>query len=225
MRPPDTAGKKRKASSLDSPVPDERKRAKPADAPAPGTNSQEDEVQPDQQNDTPTTVAQPAKVEEAPAAADVTAQLAQPTESIDEAELAAFERELAEMEASAQRATAATAAATISAAPMTAEQLAAEAREEQSAQRGKRDVEIEGEREDAARLLEDEFEEMEGLEERVRKLRERREALRKGSIEAGDRAEAIAVVGAQPATNGHAIVEEEEEEEDEDYDDWGFGGG
>ena len=114
--------------------------------------------------------------------------------------------------------------ATISAAPMTAEELAAQAREEQSAQRGRRDVEIEAEKEDAARLLEDEFEEMEGLEERVRRLREKREALRKGSNAASERAEVGAGITANGDVNGHAVVEADEEDEEDDFDEWAFGG-
>lgn len=123
------------------------------------------------------------------------------------------------------------AGAVLSAAPMTAEQIAAQAREEQSTQRGRRDVEIEGEREDAARALEDEFEEMAELEDRVRKLREKREALR-----AGKAAESVAVDGStdivsEPGVNGDADIvaegggeEDEDEEDEEDLDDWNFGG-
>lgn len=76
-----------------------------------------------------------------------------------------------------------TASATISAPAMSAEEIAAQAREEQSVQRGRRDEEIAGEKEDAARALQDEFQEMEELEDRVRKLREKREALRAGRQE------------------------------------------
>lgn len=66
---------------------------------------------------------------------------------------------------------------------MTAAELAAQAREEQSAQRARRDEDMEAEKEEAARALEDEFEEMEGLDERVKKLREQREALRSQSAQ------------------------------------------
>lgn len=139
----------------------------------------------------------------------------------DEDEMAAFERDLARLEAesNAPPASALDSAATISAAPITAEQLAAQAREEASAQRGKRDQELEEEREDAARVLEEEFEEMEGLEERVRKLREKREALRKGSEGADD--------GNVPQVAIGAVANVIEEASDDDYsedDDWKFGG-
>jgi beta-phosphoglucomutase-like phosphatase (HAD superfamily) len=100
------------------------------------------------------------------------------------------------------------------AAPMTAAEIAAQAREEQSAQRGKREEELEAEKDDAARLLEDEFEEMEGLEERVRKLREKREALR--TAHAQTYTAEVAVPEPPPAE------EDESESEDEDWDDWRF---
>ncbi|KAK5724432.1 hypothetical protein LTR15_004477 [Elasticomyces elasticus] len=104
----------------------------------------------------------------------------------DDDELAAFERELAELE-ERNRVAALNAEATISAAPMTAEEIATQAREEQSAQRGRRDVEIEDERDEAANALADEFDEMDGLEARLKRLRERREALRDAKGKPGDR--------------------------------------
>lgn len=87
------------------------------------------------------------------------------------AELAALDRELALMEAE----TINQAAATISAPPMTADEIA---KNEQGLQRASRDAELEAEREDAAKALEEEFEAMDGLEERAKRLRARREALR-----------------------------------------------
>lgn len=105
--------------------------------------------------------------------------------------------------------------AVIEAAPMTAAQIAAQAREDQSAQRARRDEEMEGEKEDAARALEDEFEEMEGLEERVKRLREQREALRSTSG---------APVKAESVAPAPQTIEEdgESESDDEDWDDWRF---
>ncbi|KAJ4342831.1 hypothetical protein N0V95_006810 [Ascochyta clinopodiicola] len=109
--------------------------------------------------------------------------------------------------------------AVIEAAPMTAAELAAQAREEQSAQRARRDEDMEAEKEEAARALEDEFEEMEGLDERVKKLRDQREALRSQS------AQLPAPMETSPAQL-QADVEESEsdgdEDEDEDWDDWRF---
>lgn len=123
--------------------------------------------------------------------------------------------------------------ATISAPSQTAEEIAAQAREELSEQRGRRDAELEEAKEDAARALEDEFAEMQTLEERVKKLREKREMLRAGRIEQ-------AAEGATPEVNGGGskdvvgAVEEAEipqdggedsddDDDDEDFDDWNFG--
>lgn len=107
--------------------------------------------------------------------------------------------------------------ATIEAAPMTAAEVAAKAREEQSAQRALRDEEMEGEKEDAARALEDEFEEMEGLEERVKRLREQRDALRqKPSIQILQEDEVP--VAKTPEDDDM----DSDSEDDEDWEDWRF---
>lgn len=98
---------------------------------------------------------------------------------------------------------------------MTAAELAAQAREEQNAQRARRDEDMDAEKEEAARALEDEFEEMEGLDERVKKLREQREVLRSQS------AQLPAPIETSP-TQSQLNVEESESEEDEDWDDWRF---
>jgi beta-lactamase class A len=111
------------------------------------------------------------------------------------------------------------ASATIVAAPMSAAELAAQAREDMSAQRGRRDAEIEAEKEDAARQLEDEFEELESWEERARKLREKREALRKTRDLSAPPVEAVVVT--QPPQN--ESDEDSEEDYDEDgWDNWGM---
>lgn len=139
-------------------------------------------------------------------------------EGVDESELLALEADLAALEQAvlAPPVSALNAEATISAPAMTAEELAAQAREEQSSQKGKRDREIEDEREEAEGRLEEEFAEMEGFEERVRRLRERREALRVVSpeVEGGGTVGEVA----------DGADREEESEEDEDDDEWGFGG-
>ncbi|PSN75572.1 hypothetical protein BS50DRAFT_478181 [Corynespora cassiicola Philippines] len=106
------------------------------------------------------------------------------------------------------------AGAVIQSAPMTVAEIAAQARDEQSAQRARRDEEMEGEKEDAARQLEDEFEEMDGLEARVKKLREQREALRLKHAQAEP--EDIVLATPQPEE------EDESESDDEDWDDWRF---
>ncbi|KAJ9619870.1 hypothetical protein H2203_008143 [Taxawa tesnikishii (nom. ined.)] len=120
---------------------------------------------------------------------------------------------------------------------MSAEEIAAQAREEQSTQRGRRDAEIEAEREDAANALAEELEEMENLEERVRKLREKREALRRGS-QSGEVGVALLDAGVRSGAPGAQQMEvieedakeengddddEEEDEDDDDFDEWKFG--
>lgn len=118
--------------------------------------------------------------------------------------------------------------AVISAAPLTAEQLAAKSEEEERAKRrAAAEIEIEDEQEEAKRALEAEFEEMEELEARVRKLKEKREAIRRGSVSA---AAAAATTTTSAANTGEvlngtslsgadAIKEAKEEDEDSDEDD------
>ncbi|KAF2870178.1 hypothetical protein BDV95DRAFT_575236 [Massariosphaeria phaeospora] len=137
-----------------------------------------------------------------------------PLDAAAQAELDAFIKEMHEPPPPQNGLSGFPAGVVIEAAPMTAAELAAQAREDLSAQRAKRDEEMEGEKEDAARALEDEFDEMEGLEERVKKLREQREALR--MTRAPNQTENVALADPQP-------VIEESDSEDEDWDDWKFG--
>lgn len=223
----ESGAKKRKAESIESP-PQERKKARAE--PARDVETQVDGEE--------AALAVPA-VESEVTLAQVQDTNAAPTEQkdtdINPDDIAAFERELATLEADATREDekarqeAVRNAATISAAPKTAEELAVEAREEQSAQRGTRDVELEDEREDAARVLEEEMEEMEGLEERVRKLRERRERLRaEGSPDAGGVGGAVAGLvdrAKRAEVNGDVgnEVGSSDEDDEEDFDEWKFG--
>ncbi|ORY58441.1 uncharacterized protein BCR38DRAFT_353014 [Pseudomassariella vexata] len=132
-------------------------------------------------------------VTSAPSAAAMTGTITKPSAaaaSVDEAEWAAFEAEIAAADA-AQPLKPSTIAntndpfsdATISAPALTADQLAAKSLEEEI-ERKKHlvDMEMADEKEDAARAMEAEFEEMEELEVRVRRLKERREELRRGSV-------------------------------------------
>ena len=108
---------------------------------------------------------------------------------IDEDEYAAFEAAIAaapaeddEMEQSMAR-NVLNSGADIAAAPITAAELASREIEDANAQqRGKREEEMEGEKEDAARALEEEFDEMDQLEARVKRLKEMRERIRLTSI-------------------------------------------
>ncbi|KAL5000118.1 hypothetical protein BDV10DRAFT_42441 [Aspergillus recurvatus] len=145
------------------------------------------------------------------------------TQSIDEDEWAAFEREVAAPTRVPQRPAAIAAAATISAAPITTEELAALQEREKESLRQNREAEAEGEREDAARFLEEEFDEMEQLEERVKRLKQMREQLRlKQATESAEIDEA-ATAGAVPtepvSIAAEATTTENKDEDEEDGDD------
>jgi zinc finger protein 830 len=209
-------GKKRKAGSPEDGEGsdgEDRKRVKPSDTKA---------AAPVQQVS--------AESAPAPVPAPISANDEQAEMDALEADLAALERE--------SRANAAIVSNTISAPAQTAEDIAAQAREEQSAQRGRRDIELEEEKEEAARALEDEFAEMQTLENRVKKLREKRELLRAGKLEQA--IEGAKVVAAEDGgggangtvgliqTDGELIVnaeqdDEYEDDDDEEFDDWTFG--
>ncbi|CAD0027160.1 unnamed protein product [Aureobasidium pullulans] len=145
-----------------------------------------------------------------------------PAPDVDEDEWAAFEREMAATQQNALPII--SASATISAAPVSAEELAAQAREEQSAQRTAREAEIEADTEDAALAMQQEFDEMEELDERVRRLREKREALRlsKQSETLPDAPASIpeAVSQTTKSQNDNQEEDEDDDDEDDDFDDW-----
>ena len=127
---------------------------------------------------------------------------------VDEDEWAAFEADIAVL----KEPTAAD--AVISAPAMTAAEVEARSLEESNATRKERhEAELEGDKEDAARKLEVEFEEMEGLEERVRRLREKREALRSKSGTYQMHSTAIPPPGTGTGTSD---VEDDEDDEDDD---------
>ena len=153
---------------------------------------------------------------------------------IDEDEWAAFEADLVHgtAEQSSSRPAAAAALldsdAVISAPVMSAAEVAAKSQEEeQEKRRALVDIQIEDEKEDATRALETEFEVMEELEARARRLRERREALR---VQGGNNGAAVAPVvavatevGGKEATalgKENAADQEDEDDDDDEEDDW-----
>ncbi|KAK4168432.1 hypothetical protein QBC43DRAFT_310224 [Cladorrhinum sp. PSN259] len=125
--------------------------------------------------------------------------------------------------------------AVISAPVMSAAEVAAKSEEEEKQKRrALADIQIEDEKEDATRALETEFEVMEELEARARKLRERREALRLrgGSVEASA-APAPEVVGVPSGAKGQQDLgkenapaggmdedEDDDDDDEDDEDDW-----
>ena len=215
------AGKKRKAETLDSPrVDNDRKRVR-ADEEEDANLETVRPIAKAKENGrpkkmvkfkepTPTTTPPPSILDPAPDWAE--------DEGVDESELLALEADLAALEEAVLKppVSALNAEATISAPAMSAEELVAQAREEQSSQKGKREREIEDEREEAEGRLEEEFAEMEGFQERARRLRERREALRVVSpeVEGGGMAGEIV----------DGVDGEEESDEEDDDEDWKFGG-
>ena len=91
------------------------------------------------------------------------------TNDVDEAEWAAFERDMAETTVPVY------AAATIEAAPVSAAELVAQQKADTAKQK---EDEAEAEKADESRRMEEEFEVMEEMEDRVKRLRARHEALK-----------------------------------------------
>lgn len=157
-----------------------------------------------------------------------------PAQDIDEDEWAAFEADLLHSNtngAPARTGIVAPEDAVISAPAMTADELAAKsAEEERERRRATADVELDNEKEDATRALEEEFEDMEELEARVRRLKERREALRHrqpsppGTAAVGSEDKRSVGAGVVNSIEGPEDAEEsgdeDEDEDDEDADDW-----
>jgi len=123
----------------------------------------------------------PARSQSPPQSNDAHPQArAQAQPEVNEDEWAAFEREVAPLTTATTTQQAPNyEGATITAAPITAAQLAQQADEEK---RRRLDTEADDEKEDEGRRLEEEFDVMEEMEERVRKLREKREALRLAAL-------------------------------------------
>ncbi|KAI1268155.1 hypothetical protein F5Y18DRAFT_279928 [Xylariaceae sp. FL1019] len=151
-----------------------------------------------------------------------------PTGAVDDAEWAAFE---AEMEAEGAHANATAlpnirdtyADATISAPALTAAEVAAKSEEEEYERRKHTaDAQMADDREDASRALEAEFEEMEELEGRVRRLKERREELRKDSVMNLRAAAERKGDGGKENNMDGQLVEESDEDDDDEFDGFRF---
>lgn len=140
----------------------------------------------------------------------------EPSKAVDEDEWAAFEREVAAPSRAPQLPAVFNAGATISAAPVSAEELAAQQEGDKTSNARAREAELEGEREDAAQFMLEEFDEMDQLEERVRKLKHMREELRQ------KRANDDAARDQPLASEENPTVETDSDDEDEDWDDWRF---
>lgn len=145
--------------------------------------------------------------------------------TVDPDEWRAFERDMESMAhpdtGQTNALSALQAAPTISVAPLTAQELAAQAREEQSIQKGARDAELADEREDASRQMEEELGHMEQLDVKMRDWRAKREALRvfprKDDGPAG--AQTVETVKDPPASRNNEDQEDQHDTDDDDEDD------
>ncbi|OQD73877.1 hypothetical protein PENDEC_c013G04852 [Penicillium decumbens] len=156
----------------------------------------------------------------APAAQQIPSAPQEAAGAVDEDEWAAFEREVAAPARMPHAPAAIAAEATISAAPVSNEELAAQQEREKASTGRTREAELEGEREDAARFMEEEFDEMDQLEERVRRLKHMREELRQKRAE--DQTRHISTVAEQQPAGTAESDSDDDEDEDEDWDDWRF---
>ncbi|KAK4184652.1 hypothetical protein QBC35DRAFT_46215 [Podospora australis] len=111
--------------------------------------------------------------------------------------------------------------AVISAPVMSAAELAAKSEEEEKQKRrAQADIQLEDEKEDATRALETEFEVMEELEARAKRLREQREALRLQRAAADNKDKKMeAAAGKENAAVREVNMDDDEDDEDEDEDD------
>ncbi|KAH8902061.1 hypothetical protein BR93DRAFT_888024 [Coniochaeta sp. PMI_546] len=155
-------------------------------------------------------------------------------QEVDEDEWAAFEADLLHSNSngtSARPGIAAPEDAVISAPAMTADELAAKsAEEDRERRRATADIELDNEKEDATRALEEEFEDMEELEARVQRLKERREALRNRqgtpTVTAAEgfqeekHIDAAVANGKENAEGAEESDDEDDDEDEEDADDW-----
>jgi hypothetical protein len=141
-----------------------------------------------------------------------------PDKNLDE-EWAAFEQDIASIPAPAKSALdALNASAVLEAAPISAADAASQFLSNESpTAKNPREEEIEAEREDASRALEDEFDEMEVLEERLKKLKEKREQIRAGKSEGAEH------IVAQPEAVPEDRSDEDDDDDGDEWDGWRFG--
>ncbi|EEP76416.1 predicted protein [Uncinocarpus reesii 1704] len=229
-------GKKRK---LEPRPADIRKKLKPtAQVEEPGKQEAEEELVEGPENETysssntttTTVIAEPEPAVVAQTQATEASQ--EEPQAIDEDEWAAFERSVVAPTRMQVSATAAlNSGATISAAPVSAAELAAREQEERESRTKAREAELQGEQEEATRSLEDELDEMEQLDERVKRLKEKREEIlrRRGeglSKDGLDKARNLEMDTKDRINRDKDTNEDEEDEEDidsaDEWDDWRF---
>ncbi|KAE9966119.1 hypothetical protein EG328_009129 [Venturia inaequalis] len=132
-------------------------------------------------------------------------------------EWAAFEQDMASMPAEAKTALdALNANAVLEAAPVSATEIDLRTLDPPNPLK-RREEEIEAEKEDASRALEEEFEEMEVLGERLKRLKEKREQLR------ASKAEVINHIEVEPEPVPGDGSDDEDDDEADEWDGWRFG--
>ena len=181
----------------------------------PGNDSEDDDDQPT----TPATRLQPSSPRPVTSEALMNTDSLRPEAEpqIDEDEWAAFEREVVPLTHQLPPTQPIDySSATISAAPVSAAEIAAETNAERQQ---RRDAEVEDEKAEEETRLVEEFEVMEGLEERVKRLKEKREALRMG-VDVGTREDDVGDVERE-AEEKPPYPDDDEDDSDE-VDEWGF---
>ena len=137
-----------------------------------------------------------------------------PDLNVNDDEFAAFERDIASLDQQPR------VVGTITAAPLTAEELARQAEEDKELENVK---EVDAEKEEEERRFEEEVEVMEDLGERVRRLKEKREALRLGvgaPADTGQLEAETATTTTMQVPVSIAADEAEEDDDESDVDDW-----
>jgi len=186
-----------------------------------GVQGPEEEQKPPTDN-RPNDVAGPAIPDDEPSSSPAAPAL--PVESsvpaqpqVDEDEWAAFEREVAPLAHQNPPAQSTDySSATIFAAPVSAAELAAQTNAERQQ---RRDAEVEDEKAEEETRLVEEFEVMEGLEERVKRLKEKREALRMG---AGPMEDGPGEQDAEGKQKPPDRDDDDDEDDSDEVDEWGF---
>jgi hypothetical protein len=222
-----SAARKRKAPTED--VQTTQKRSRPDPTTKPSSDAQGAAAKPTRDASPPAAASPGAVIESefidaGPGSSSLSSQ--PQAAAVDEDEWAAFERDMATPPPSPPRQTAINALqshAAISAAPKTRQEIEAQEKTSLKQQRALKEEDIKAEREDAARQLEDEFEEMEALEARVQRLKQMRESIRTRKEVVEDAPEAAEAVEVSIGDDMPLDADDSAEDSDEDYDDWGFG--
>jgi hypothetical protein len=220
---PPKPNKKRKADDDDSTNNESRKRTKAKGSTNLPSGFFDRTEEPEQEKEEEVEEPQPlegfvAATEAPPALPQSTSNPTARAKDIDD-EWAAFEQDIASIPAQSKSTLdVLNASAILEAAPISAAEAASQSLEgEASTQKGRREEEIEAEKEDAARALEEEFEEMEVLEERLKRLKEKREQLRAGKSKAAEH------LAAQSETMPEVGSDDDDENDGDEWDGWRFG--